>query len=214
MTSPKITIITVGRKPLSEQNVAQNVIKWETGGINVGASRVGNEERFNPPTSAKSANSLKRTMGGGWREDYQGKARKGRWPANVILSHQPGCCGVGTRRVKTGTAGKSSRGWGSGGEQTFNEHKSYGTETYGDADGMETTPAWICVPGCPVAEVERQGIAIGSHSAGDVSSKLQVSDYTASSYKFSNADQPREMFRYGDEGGVSRFFKQIREGEE
>ena len=31
------------RKPLSEKSVAENILKWKTGGINVDGCRVGNE---------------------------------------------------------------------------------------------------------------------------------------------------------------------------
>jgi len=37
---PACEPIVVARKPLSEKNVALNVLKWETGGINIGESRI------------------------------------------------------------------------------------------------------------------------------------------------------------------------------
>lgn len=37
---PALEPITVARKPLSEKNVAENVLKWGTGGINIDGSRV------------------------------------------------------------------------------------------------------------------------------------------------------------------------------
>jgi DNA modification methylase len=38
---PSLEPITVARKPLSESTVAENVLKWRTGGINIDACRVG-----------------------------------------------------------------------------------------------------------------------------------------------------------------------------
>lgn len=40
---PALEPITVARKPLSEKSVAENVLKWGTGGINIDGSRVGTE---------------------------------------------------------------------------------------------------------------------------------------------------------------------------
>ena len=215
-TRPKITIITMARKPVSEANVTANVRRWKADGINVDAMRIGSEERVNPPASAKSLNDLKRTMGAGWREDQPATARKGRWPANVILSHQGECQCVGSVRVKTSKAGPKSHapsiGGGGDGAQ-MKEFKHYGTDTYGDADGMEEVLSWLCVASCPVADLDRQGVGTGSHPAGKKSSKFMCSDYDASSYKMQQNGIPRETFRYGDEGGVSRFFKQVQEVE-
>ena len=38
--------ICMARKPISEKNVAENVLKWRTGGINIDESRVGTTGRF------------------------------------------------------------------------------------------------------------------------------------------------------------------------
>lgn len=38
---PALEPITVARKPISEKNIAKNVLKWGTGGINIDESRVG-----------------------------------------------------------------------------------------------------------------------------------------------------------------------------
>lgn len=40
---PALEPITVARKPLAEKTVAENVLKWGTGGINIDGSRVGTE---------------------------------------------------------------------------------------------------------------------------------------------------------------------------
>lgn len=41
---PAMELWTLCRKPLSEKNIAKNVLKWGTGGINIEESRVGNEK--------------------------------------------------------------------------------------------------------------------------------------------------------------------------
>jgi DNA modification methylase len=40
--------IVMARKPLSEKTVAENVLKWGTGAINIDGCRIGTEERINP----------------------------------------------------------------------------------------------------------------------------------------------------------------------
>ena len=45
--------IVMARKPLSEKNVADNVLKWGTGGINIDESRIKYEDTPNPATNPK-----------------------------------------------------------------------------------------------------------------------------------------------------------------
>lgn len=76
--------IVVARKPLSEKSVAENVLKWGTGGLNIDVSRVGyNDDK---PHSV----STEREDGNSWNKDYKRTEdwepnNTGRWPANIIL---------------------------------------------------------------------------------------------------------------------------------
>lgn len=78
--------IVVARKPLSEKTVAQNVLKWGTGGLNIDGSRVAGAK----PDTVRGA--------GGQHGRYselsaQGKIKddgKGRFPANLILDEEAG----------------------------------------------------------------------------------------------------------------------------
>jgi len=54
---PACEPIVVARKPLSEKNVALNVLKWGTGGINIDVTRIGNEVRFSQPATSGFANT-------------------------------------------------------------------------------------------------------------------------------------------------------------
>ena len=58
--------IVVARKPLSEKNVALNVLKWGTGGINIDATRIGysNESDNRIGTEAKAGGSKESLFGG------------------------------------------------------------------------------------------------------------------------------------------------------
>jgi DNA modification methylase len=78
---PAFEPIVVARKPI-EGTVANNVLNWSTGGLNIDGSRIGTEERTNPPTSA---NANRVAMGEHWKADQPSSVVQGRWPANIIL---------------------------------------------------------------------------------------------------------------------------------
>lgn len=70
--------IIVARKPL-EGTVAENVLTWGTGAINIGGSRVKTEESTERPVGKAV------TFIGGWSNKHSGTpAGVGRWPANLI----------------------------------------------------------------------------------------------------------------------------------
>lgn len=76
---PTVEPIVMARKPLIG-TVAENVLQYGTGGINIDASRIGNEERHNPSASNKDRDA--------WRmntNETDGRAVIGRWPANVMF---------------------------------------------------------------------------------------------------------------------------------
>jgi site-specific DNA-methyltransferase (adenine-specific) len=76
---PAFEPVIVARKPI-EGTVANNVLKWGTGGLNIDGSRIGTEARINP-----SASNTDREA---WRmntSETQGRIAEGRWPANIIL---------------------------------------------------------------------------------------------------------------------------------
>lgn len=83
---PAMELWTMARKPLSEKNVAENVLKWGTGGVNIDSSRVETKDNLNGGIYSQ----------GEWVENPNeifGARRKvpngynqptGRFPANVI----------------------------------------------------------------------------------------------------------------------------------
>lgn len=79
---PALEPITLARKPL-EGTVAENVLKWHTGAINVDESRVntGPVEIHARTTNITSANSMSGVSTG---STGTGKFKEGRWPANLI----------------------------------------------------------------------------------------------------------------------------------
>jgi DNA modification methylase len=78
---PAFEPIVVARKPI-EGTVANNVLKWGTGGLNIDGSRIGSE-------TISTHNAPKGSFAGG--EPDRGsdtsiyKSHTGRWPANIIL---------------------------------------------------------------------------------------------------------------------------------
>jgi site-specific DNA-methyltransferase (adenine-specific) len=78
---PAFEPVIVARKPI-EATVANNVLKWGTGGLNIDGSRIGTE-------TISTHNAPKGSFAGG--EQNRGsdtssyKEHTGRWPANIIL---------------------------------------------------------------------------------------------------------------------------------
>jgi len=71
--------IIVARKPLCG-TVAENVLRYGTGGINVDGCRVGTEA-----VTINTWNDGAKPFGGGAGHEYTGRTVQGRWPANVVL---------------------------------------------------------------------------------------------------------------------------------
>lgn len=84
--------IVLARKPLSEKTVAENVLKWGTGGLNIDGCRVGwkderdrkNGWRASPSNDDK--NEYTSFKSGSFGEQNE----RGRFPANVILDEEAG----------------------------------------------------------------------------------------------------------------------------
>jgi site-specific DNA-methyltransferase (adenine-specific) len=83
---PALEPITVARKPLSEKTVAENVLKYGTGGINIDGCRVGTEERNNPQAGfVRRGRTDEEVFGGVDRNKPDGKLTvTGRFPANLL----------------------------------------------------------------------------------------------------------------------------------
>ncbi len=139
------------RKPLSEKNIALNVLKHSTGGINVDASRI----RSAAPVQ-KGAGSP--GFGAGREDGYeQGTGREygtaGRFPSNLLLSHvpptefSPGCVRVGTKRVKAPKHRNPSEGNGNGSAFDGGALRDRGAYDLTDPDGTEQVEAWDCAEG-------------------------------------------------------------------
>ncbi|HHW90720.1 MAG TPA: site-specific DNA-methyltransferase [Clostridiales bacterium] len=81
--------IVLARKPISEKTIAENVLKWGTGGLNIDGCRIGTEEIKTYGKRKGEGVSLE------WSkytspEGYEGGIHQGRFPANVILDEEAG----------------------------------------------------------------------------------------------------------------------------
>lgn len=131
--------IILARKPLSEKTVAQNVIKWGTGSINIDGCRVETKEELRRTVCGFASNSEI------YHNDEKYKINtmetnepKGRWPANVVLDDSDEVQSL-FPEVGSGVAGNKSRAWGTGGDVVLSSKedgvgwKAYGSEGYNDS---------------------------------------------------------------------------------
>ena len=81
--------ICVARKPLSEKTIAENVIKWGTGGINIDGCRISTDEqlgRINKTDTKDTDTEMKL----GFKAGAMNFGTEGRFPANIILDEIAG----------------------------------------------------------------------------------------------------------------------------
>lgn len=140
---PAVEVIAMARKPL-DGTIAANCERYGSGALNIDASRIGTNghDRFGGGKNGSSGFAIGYDRGDGWTPG----SAAGRWPANLVLSHLPGCKRVGTKRVKGSYLDHECT-------KDSNVYGAYGTERrqgYTDPNGLETVDAWECAPGCPV----------------------------------------------------------------
>jgi len=110
--------ICLARKPLSEKTVAENVLKWGTGGLNINGCMVETEENEINARDNKygsNGNSMfhnNKNLNEGWN------GNKGRFPANVIHDGSDEVVS-GFPNTKSGLLAKHHKSKGSGGASGF-----------------------------------------------------------------------------------------------
>lgn len=120
-------VIHVARKPLIG-SVAKNVLEYGTGGLNIDGCRIGSDDVGWGGAGGGLKNWDERKGDGMKAGDP--RPVKGRWPANLILEHDPRCVFHGKRKVTTGLPGVAE------------------IEQYQEI--------WDCVDGCPAKEINEQ----------------------------------------------------------
>jgi site-specific DNA-methyltransferase (adenine-specific) len=76
---PTVEPIVLARKPVVG-SVAENVLAWGVGGLNIDASRIGTES-----VTINTFDNGAKPFGNGAGEDYTSRESVGRWPANVVF---------------------------------------------------------------------------------------------------------------------------------
>jgi hypothetical protein len=125
----------------------------------------------------------------------------GRWPANVVFSHEPECREIGTKRVKGSNGIRGRNALGVINDDNWQPHDEGRAVGYADADGTETVVAFECVESCAVRMLDEQ--------SGTLQSGSGTLNRHADKFRNSYGDFPgttETMALYGDRGGASRFF--------
>lgn len=182
------------RKPL-EGTIAQNYAKYGTGVLNIDACRIAHASASDRAAHDAQVQAIKArggSMDNSWKNssDLAGANDvndAGRWPPNLMLTHDARCQRVGTRSVKAnptwdtpnrdtapsaftgGEVSKVRHANGRDGEASAEQRYSDGGDngfavTPGRRIEAEDVPVWECVEGCPVLLLDRQSGA--SHSNG------------------------------------------------
>jgi site-specific DNA-methyltransferase (adenine-specific) len=107
---PAVEPVVMARKPF-KGSVANNVLEWGTGAINIDGCRVGHNEPIKVMKPQKGGNKVF-GQGGRYEETTELKA-EGRWPANLILDEEAG-------KMLDEQSGEVGNGW----------NKNYGVVDY------------------------------------------------------------------------------------
>ncbi|MFA5187108.1 MAG: DNA methyltransferase [Patescibacteria group bacterium] len=201
--------IIVARKPLIG-TVAENVLKYGTGAINIDGCRVGYESLDDKANAtpqgkctSKESESIAAKPDAGRdleRVEFERPEQRGRFPANLILSHHPDCKCMGTQRVKVNTCGVDQIGMGRDGNHTKGIYGAKGskiTTAYADENGLEEVEVWECVEGCPM-----KGFPLTKSGC------LNQANVKAENNIYGQYGQYPDPKQYeADSGSASRFFK-------
>ena len=82
----KQDVICLAMKPLSEKNFAENVMKWGTGGLNIGKTRIKIRDDVNLDSLQKNFNSMGYDGSYTCIENINKYNSEGRFPSNFIIS--------------------------------------------------------------------------------------------------------------------------------
>ena len=199
--------IVLARKPLEKGlSVAENILKWGVGGINIDASRIStNGETWNVKNNLKPFND---TIG--WNDNNtQGIEHpthpQGRFPANIILTHHPECVCKGTKKVKPSNgSGKASEKGGGFSKGMFGDGTSDNIGGgFTDADGNEIVENWDCHEDCPIKILDEQS-GVSKSTASVRNNKKRNEDNVYGGGK--GIPQISLESNHSDKGGASRFF--------
>jgi len=131
---PAYEPVILAMKPL-DGTIAHNALTHGVAGMNIDASRIGTETRYNPPAGNKGGTAALNMGVKGMPKDVSGTVATGRWPANLLLDEEAAALlDAQTGTLKSGTNCVRSK------EGHFGEHGGLGKAgdvqvTYGDSGG-------------------------------------------------------------------------------
>ena len=208
------TVVTVSRRPLGSSTVAANVLDHGVGAININATRIrtGSAE---PDSGAMFYKNRGLPMPANRQNYFQGEDQKvtsipldgGRWPANLLLGHKPGCVRLGSKVVES-TSGimadhhRRNVPMGENGIYGKGDMRGAKPTCYVNPDGTEVVESWSCVAGCAVAELDQQS---------GINTNTVNYSYARSGEGFigSIPNQAEKATWWSETGGASRYFKQV-----
>jgi len=189
--------ICVARKPLSEKSVAENVLKWGTGGINVDGCRVGNEGGTMKVDIDKDSETL--FEGGRHNKGKVAELNEGRFPANIILE----CICDEVIKGEKGEKRKSRKGGTNESDfsKAISPNPDYETEHYGDKGDIHTNAD------CPCYIMDEQsGVSKSSPNKWEGEANI----FNDGDKKTTGHKKGIRIDTYSDKGGASRFFYQAK----
>lgn len=157
------------RKPCSEKTVAANVLKWGCGGINIDACRIPHAGAEDKAAAAAASQRSCRDQnegrsaygqfndGAGSIPGFMAKLDAGRFPANLVLSHNPDCeddqCVLGcaaamldaqSGRTKSTAAMRGTVGRHDAGSPGTERRKEYSNSVRGHEDSGGASRFFYC----------------------------------------------------------------------
>lgn len=204
---PAYEPIVMARKPL-EGTVIKNVLAHGTGAINIDACRIDYQDAEDQASAipqgratAKTGALAGKTQNDRERSEFEAKNDKGRFPANVILSHHPDCQLVGSATIK----GRVINRWDDGAKPFGG---GAGHDFTGEQFPDDEIPIYQCVSDCPVADLDAQSGT--SKSSGGRTANISKTSKIYGGGKGLGQDIDAKDVKgdpgYGDTGGASRFF--------
>jgi len=198
--------IVLARKPLEKGlSIAENILKWGVGGINIDASRIGLQKQDDKDLRIINRNIRENQDGWGMQDNkadiVQVLNENGRFPANIILTHHEDCECKGTKKVKGAIAVRENGASGfSGGlykGAELGQNENFG---YADKEGNETIENWDCHEDCPIRILDEQ-----SGVSQSLSTKIGFTNPIEDN-SFFYGMRNKVTVRHNDKGGASRFF--------
>lgn len=147
------------RKPTLAETIAYQVVTTGTGGMNIDGARIKHANAKDLENHKAMVAALKAkggSLGNSWKNssDLSGAndvKEAGRWPANVLVVHSPGCRQNGTKKVAAPIINRFKDGMKPFGNGAGH---AYTSTTTGDDEGKEEVALYECVEGCPVPALD------------------------------------------------------------